>query len=152
MPSWLQVMFIAALPVVELRGALPIALTVHGMPLPAAIALSVAGNMLPVPFILRFLPPFVAWTERHVKPFHRLMERYFRSLRLKHEEKYQRAGALALFAVGALPFPGAGAWTASVLAVLFSIRPTYAVPAILAGILWEAFVVWAITTGAIALF
>ena len=54
---------ISMVPVIELRGALPVALA-SGINLPFAIALTVTGNLLPVPFILLFVRPLFKWFKK----------------------------------------------------------------------------------------
>ncbi|MBR4869510.1 MAG: small multi-drug export protein, partial [Oscillospiraceae bacterium] len=56
----LMTFFISMLPVLELRGAIPVALA-HGMELWPAIAVSVVGNLVPVPFIIVFIRQIFAW-------------------------------------------------------------------------------------------
>jgi len=54
LPDQLIVLIIAALPVVELRGAVPVAMEVFNMPWYQALVLSIIGNLLPVPLLLLF--------------------------------------------------------------------------------------------------
>ena len=58
--------FISMIPVVELRGAIPVA---TGMGLSPAVAIPVAmiGNLLPIPFIIVFIKNIFAWM-RSVSP------------------------------------------------------------------------------------
>ena len=60
LPKFLTVFFISMVPLIELRGAIPIAL---GMDLPAipSIIVCALGNMLPVPFIYFFARKFLIW-------------------------------------------------------------------------------------------
>ena len=55
LPAWFVVIFISMIPFVELRGAIPVAVTVYEMDIVEAYVLAVIGNMIPVPFILLFL-------------------------------------------------------------------------------------------------
>ena len=58
--NYLMVFFVSMVPVIELRGAIPIGL---GMGLPAlpTYLVCVLGNMLPVPFIYLFARKFLIW-------------------------------------------------------------------------------------------
>ena len=55
-PNELLVLIISMIPVIELRGAIPIAMGL-GMSWWKAFTLSVIGNLIPVPFIVVFLKP-----------------------------------------------------------------------------------------------
>lgn len=57
------VLFISMLPLIELRGAIPVG-TALGLPFYINYALSVLGNLLPVPFILLFIPKILDFLER----------------------------------------------------------------------------------------
>jgi uncharacterized membrane protein len=62
----LYTFLIAMLPVVELRGSIPVA-AASGLPWPVAMTASVLGNMLPVPFILLFVRRVFRWLKDHNK-------------------------------------------------------------------------------------
>lgn len=152
LPPEAATFLLSALPVTELRAALPAGVGVFGLGPWSAWFWAVLGNLLPVPFVLWVLPPVVAFAERHIPAFHRLLERYFHSLERKHRGSYEKWGALALALFVAVPLPMTGAWTASVLAVLFRIpRPT-AFGSIAAGVATAGFIVLILTLGAIRLF
>ncbi len=131
--SGLYVFLTAMAPVVELRGAIPLGVAL-GLSVWEAFLLSVLGNLLVVPPLLYGLPKAVALATR-VPPLRRLWEGLEARVRLRGEEKVQRYGALGLFLFVALPLPGSGAWTGSVLAVVLGIQKRYAFPAIAAGVL-----------------
>ena len=111
--KYLTVFFISMVPLIELRGAIPVAM---GMDLPAipAIIVCALGNILPVPFIYFFARKFLLWGEK--KPLIGKVCRFFL-------EKGQHAGqklvaktgrgglALALLIFVGIPIPGTGAWT-----------------------------------------
>ncbi len=125
--------FLAAMaPVVELRGAVPLGVAL-GLPVWEALLWAVLGNLLVVPALLFLLPELVARLERYPF-FRRFWEALEARVRLKGEEKVQRYGALGLFLFVALPLPGTGAWTGSVLAVVLGVKKRYALPAIAAGV------------------
>ncbi len=129
----LYVFFTAMAPVVELRGALPLGVAL-GLPVWEAFFWSVLGNLLVVPVLLTLLPWAVRELE-HLPPFKRAWDALEARVRLKGEAKVQRYGALGLFLFVALPLPGTGAWTGSVLAVVLGVKKRYALPAISAGVI-----------------
>ncbi|MFC1957794.1 COG2426 family protein, partial [Chloroflexota bacterium] len=128
----LVVLFIAALPIFELRGAIPVAINMFGMPWYSAFSLALIGNLLPVPFILLFLGAITRRLSK-IAFFQRVLKRLFEHTRRRGRivEKYERIG-LALF-VG-IPLPVTGAWTGSIAASIFGLPFKHAFPAIFAGV------------------
>jgi len=129
----LVVLALAASPISELRGAIPVAITVFHFPWYYAFLLAVIGNILPVPFILLFLDAFSKLLGK-IGIFERMLQWFFKHTRQRGKiiERYERIG-LALFV--AIPLPITGAWTGSVVAVLFGLRFKHALLSIFIGIL-----------------
>jgi len=129
----LKVIAIAASPVSELRGAIPFAVGVYDFPWYYAFLFGVIGNLLPVPFIILFFY-YVVPVLSKVPALDRLAQRFFARMRHRGKlvERYERIG-LALFV--AIPLPFTGAWTGSVLAVLFGLKFRNAFLSILVGVL-----------------
>lgn len=131
-PKELVVVIIAALPIFELRGALPVAINLFHFPWYYALLLAIIGNLLPVPPILLFLNTIarllgkVGFINRSVNW---LFERTRRRGRVI--ERYERIG-LALFV--AIPLPVTGAWTGSLAAVVFGLRFKYSFLSIFIGV------------------
>eukprot|EP00178_Gracilaria_changii_P020588 TRINITY_DN5_c0_g5_i1.p1 TRINITY_DN5_c0_g5~~TRINITY_DN5_c0_g5_i1.p1 ORF type:complete len:303 (+),score=82.10 TRINITY_DN5_c0_g5_i1:120-1028(+) len=135
MSSELAVLAISALPVVELRGGIPVGF-VLGLPPARTLALSVAGNMLPV------LP--VLWLLR-LSFVQRVGARWLTRARVKARSVANsawQARALALF-VG-VPLPGTGAWTGCVVAFVLGMSHASAFVAVLVGVVSAALIVTAL--------
>ena len=128
----LVVLIIAALPVLELRGALPVAIHLFHFPWYYALLLAIVGNLLPVPFILLFLDATSRLLGK-IGFFNRMLRWLFERTRRRGivVERYERIG-LALFV--AIPFPATGAWTGSLAAVLFGLKFKHAFLSISIGI------------------
>jgi len=147
----LIVFCISALPIVELRLALPLAINLFGIPWYYALLLAIAGNLLPVPFILLFLNAVTRLLGR-IGVFRRMLDWLFERTRRRGSiiEKYQRIG-LMLFV--AIPLPVTGAWTGSLAAVLFGLRFRHAFVSIFLGVLIAGVIVTCLSllgwTGAI---
>ena len=111
----LCVFFCAMLPIIECRGAIPLGWGL-GMPWWQTALFSIAGNLLPVPFILLFIRAILKWMrESRVKFFANTAAWLDRKIE-KHKgtiEKYSYWG-LVLFV--AVPLPGTGAWTGTLIA------------------------------------
>ncbi len=116
----LVVIIIATLPIIELRGAIPVAMHVFDMPILRSYILCVFGNMIPIPFILLLLGP-VARILRKIRLFDRFFEWLFARTRRRSEtiKKYEELGLIMFVAI---PLPVTGAWTGSLAAFLFGLR------------------------------
>ncbi len=138
----IAVIVLAALPVSELRGAIPVALAMGFSPQKAYL-LSFIGNLIPVLPLLFLLQPISAGL-RHIPVFERFFNWLFERTRKKASlvEKFEAVG-LILFV--AIPLPVTGAWTGCVAATLFKIRLRYAFIAIAAGVAIAGLVVTGVT-------
>jgi len=115
-----EIFLIAASPVVELRLALPLAILAYQIPWPIAFLVSFLGNLLPVPFLLLFLNPLIRFLSR-ISIFERAINRLFERTRRRGAiiNRYERIGLILLVAI---PYPGTGAWTGSIVAFLFGLK------------------------------
>lgn len=100
---------LAILPISELRGAIPYA-AAQGIPLPAALALSVACNALVAPLALLFLSTVHKLLYRW-QAYARLFDRFGERVRVKVSGKVERYGYWGLLLFVAVPLPVTGAWT-----------------------------------------
>lgn len=132
MSEELQVILIAASPILELRGAIPVAIIQFDFSWYYALTLAVIGNLLPVPFILLFLKAITRALSR-IAFFNRLLGWLFERTRRRGRivERYKRIG-LVLFV--AIPLPITGAWTGSLVAVIFGLKLKTAFLSILVGV------------------
>jgi len=159
----LVVLIISALPIFELRGAIPVAINLFNFSWYYALLLAIIGNLIPVPIILLFLNAIVRFLSRAS-----IFDRFFRWLfaytrkRGGIIERYGRIG-LALFV--AIPLPVTGAWTGSLAAVLFGLKFKHSMLSIFIGVLiagiivtclsllgWVGAVIAGIGLGALAVF
>jgi len=129
----LIVVIISALPVVELRGALPVAINVFHMPWYWAFCLAVVGNMLPVPILLLFFESLARIVSK-VEIGKKLVDWVFRHTR-RHEKMIQKYEWLGLMLFVAIPLPMTGAWTGAIIAFILGMRFTYAFLSILCGVI-----------------
>ena len=131
LPPQAAVLITSMLPLIELRGGIPLARLLQ-LPLGEAILFSVIGNILPIPFILLLIRPIFAWLRR-TKLFRPLVEKLEAKAMSKSSqiEKYEFWG-LVLF-VG-IPLPGTGAWTGSLIASLLGIDWKKAFLAVVIGV------------------
>ena len=123
----------AASPILELRGAIPIAIGRYHFAWYYAYLFSVIGNILPVPFLLVFLKGIISLFSK-VRFLDRIIQWFLERTRRRGKivDRYERIG-LALFV--AIPLPITGAWTGSILAFLMGLRFKHSLISIIAGVL-----------------
>lgn len=126
----LMVLLVAAMPLAELRGAIPLGVSLGMHPLHATL-LGVLGSLIPVPFLLFFLKPVVLFF-RDLKPCKNLVNRILRRT-IKKSDKIKRYSALGLVLFVAIPLPTTGVWSGCLAATIFNIPIKIAFPAIALG-------------------
>lgn len=144
-----KLMLLAAVPIIELRGAIPAGMVMGLDPLTSA-TVSFIGSMLPVPFILFGMKPVLQFMRRFKwaeKFLDWLVNRTVK--RAKNFDKYSFYGLMLFVAV---PLPTTGVWTGSMAASLFGMRIKRSFFAIMIGNLIAAFLITAGSTFAAALF
>lgn len=139
-PGWLMTMIVAALPISEVRGAIPLAIGVYGFSPLQAYLLSVLGNLLPIIPLLLFLGP-VSDFLRRFSIGDRFFSWLFARTRSKYIKDHENFGLTALAIFVAIPLPMTGAWTGCVIAFLLGFRFWPAFAAIAAGVLIAGVVV-----------
>ncbi len=148
MRSYLIIFFISMVPMIELRGAIPIGLAM-GLPLGPTYIVSIIGNMLPVPLIYLFARKVLFWGKDKAGIggfFSWCLEKGKQG----GEELHAKAGkglffALLLF-VG-IPLPGTGAWTGTLAASLLDMEFHASVLAAMGGVLLAGLIMIVASTG-----
>lgn len=146
----LYIFFISMLPIVELRGAIPYGVAI-GVPLYITYIVAVIGNMLPVPFLIIFAKKILDWmsTSEFISKFvikfklkNKLVKLSLQDFCLKIIKKADNKAAkigkyelLGVFLFVAIPIPGTGAWTGSLIAATLRLRLIPSVIAITLGVL-----------------
>lgn len=141
-------LLVAMLPILELRGAIPLGVSLGLTPLVATLT-SIIGNLLPILPLLLLLEKIFAYlkTRSFSKKFITKMEQKVDKKR-PVVDKYSWFGLITLVAI---PLPGTGAWTGALVAVALKMRIRFAFLAITTGVLISALIVFLITYGFTAL-
>jgi uncharacterized membrane protein len=135
----------AMLPIVELRGAIPVGVAL-GLEVHYSFFLAIAGNLLPVPFIVVFVRRVLEWLQTKSRWLDRLVKKKVEKT-MKNKALIYKYELLGLMLFVAIPLPGTGAWTGALLAALLDIRLKYAFPVILAGVIIAGIAVMFLTYG-----
>ena len=139
----------AMIPIIELRGAIPLgaALGLHPV---VNYLLAVAGNLLPVPFILLFIRKVLDWMER-IPCFEKLV-RWLRAKAEKGQGKVEKYAVIGLAIFVGVPLPGTGAWTGSLVAALMGMRFSKAMLSAICGVLAAGVLMSLLSYGVVAAF
>ena len=141
--KFIMTFLISTLPVVELRFGLPYGI-LAGLSLPVAMLAAILGNMLPVPFIIVFIEQVFIWLRRHLPKLDSFITKMEKKAEAK-QDLVDRYGALGLILIVAIPLPGTGAWTGSLVAALMKMKLRKAIPCIYLGIVIAAILMTVIT-------
>lgn len=115
-PDWLVVFIISVCPILECRLGMFTAISLLQMNTFVGFIISFLGNILPIPFILLLINKIFEWLKKIPgikKPIIWLEEKT-----LKKRDKIDKYGVWGLLIFVAIPLPGTGAWTGSLLASL----------------------------------
>ena len=137
--KYLLVFFVSMIPLIELRGAVPIGLSpLLGNPLdllPLYIV-CIIGNMLPVPFIFFFARKLLVWgsDKKFIGKFFKFCLEKGEKAGKTLQSKTGRGLYVALFLFVGIPLPGTGAWTGTLASSLLNMDFKKSILAVTAGV------------------
>ena len=123
---------VSIIPFIELRGAIPFGILFLGMPWYEAFLISFISNCIPIPFVILLTRPIFGWlkkTKLLAGFVHRL-----ESKMMKKSEQVTKYKVIGLFLFVAVPLPGTGAYSGSLIAALLDMRLSKAIPSVVAGV------------------
>jgi|YNPBryantNP2012_1023418.scaffolds.fasta_scaffold10845_4 uncharacterized membrane protein len=146
LPDWFKILFLSMLPYLEARYVIPLSMLSFNPPWPwwQALPLAVAGNVLPVPFILLFFSKLEVFLRRY-STWSKLMDWLFKRTRIKAGNHIKRYEYIGLFLFVAVPLPFTGAWTGSLVAYLFNLDHVKSFVTILLGVIAASLIMIIIT-------
>ena len=143
----LKTLVTAMLPILEIRGAIPVGVA-SGLDPWLAFAVGFVGNMLPIPILILLTRKVIEWLKKHnmlVK-----LTAWLENKGSKGAQKVQKYSFWGLFILVAIPLPGTGAWTGALVASLLDMRLKRALPAIAMGVAVAGLIVLLVTYGVIS--
>ena len=151
--KYLITFLIGMVPILELRGAIPIGVFTYQLTYFEAFICSFLGNIIPIYFIVKYIRPLFDFFGRW-KPFKIIIDWATEraTKKIEESEKLQNYTAIGLFLFVAVPLPGTGAWVGSLIANFLNLPPKKAIPPIVAGVFVAGIIVLAgtaITKGGI---
>ncbi|MDO4889404.1 MAG: small multi-drug export protein [Candidatus Saccharibacteria bacterium] len=148
--NFLIVFLVSMVPVIELRGAVPIGVGM-GLPEWAVLLVAVLGNMLPVPFIYKFARKFLNWgAGKEWKPLKKVCNFFLKKGEKAGKKLEKKAGKglfLALLLFVGIPIPGTGAWTGTLAASMLDLGYKKSVMAVLSGVLLAGLIMMLLSMG-----
>lgn len=146
--KYLWIFIVSMVPLIELRGAIPISQGLK-LPLLESYIVCIVGNMIPVPFIYFFARKVLEWGKDK-----KFMGKFFTfCLEKGHKggEKLKATAGNGLFValmlfVG-IPIPGTGAWTGTLAASFLDMGFRKSVIAVLCGVLIAGVIMGAVSAG-----
>ena len=146
--KYLIIFLVSMVPLIELRGAVPIAVGMNLQLLPSYIV-CILGNMLPVPFIFFFARKVLEWgADKPVigKFFTFCLEKGHKGGQ-KLQEKAGRGLFVALLLFVGIPLPGTGAWTGTLAASLLDMDFKSSVIAVMLGVVLAGVIMGLLSMG-----
>ena len=136
--KYILVFFISMVPIIELRGAVPIGVTYFGLNEYITLAVRVIGNMIPVPFIYLFGRKILEWGSKlkHGSGLFKWVLQKGEKAGKKLTANSKKSGAfIALMLFVGIPLPGTGAWTGTLAASMLDFGAKKSAKAVMAGVL-----------------
>ena len=149
----LIVLLISMVPLIELRGAIPVAVGMDlGLPEWLVLIIAIIGNIIPIPIIYFFARKVLNWgAKRNWKPFKEFCNFCLKKGEKGGEKLLKKTGKygtfFALFLFVAIPLPGTGAWTGTLAASILNLDFKKTTIAIIAGIIVAGLVMLAASLG-----
>ena len=130
--SYVYIVLVSMVPLIELRGAIPLAMALK-MPLVPSFIVSIIGNLVPIPFILLLIKKICAWlkTTKHLSKIPLYLEKKVE----KNKDKVTKYAKWGLFLFVAIPLPGTGAWSGALIASFLDFKFKDAMIAITGGVI-----------------
>ena len=117
--EWLQVVLLSAVPLIEMKGAIPLGINYYHINPIAVFLISFFGSLLPVPFVLISFNKIFEWLGKYkaFSGFYNLIDRKIN----KNKAKFQRFEEIALITFIAIPLPTTGVWTGTAIAAFLKL-------------------------------
>ncbi len=137
-PGILSVFFTSMLPIWELKGSI-LAGVGFGLPIWEVFIAAYLGSCVPVPFIIFLIEKIIVKLSHSKVKFFNSVAGWILGKVEKHKGKIEKYGYLGVFLFVAIPLPGTGVWTGSLLAAMLGLSPKKAIPLVLLGNLVAGF-------------
>ena len=117
--NWLKIVLLAAVPLIEQKGAIPLGINVYHMSPITVFLLTFFGSLLPVPFVLICFNKIFKWLGKYklTSGIYNLIQRKIS----KNKSKFEKFEEIALITFIAIPLPTTGVWTGTAIAAFLKL-------------------------------
>ena len=148
----LLVLLVSMVPLIELRGAIPIGIGMDiGLPEWAVLIIALIGNILPVPVIYLFAQKVLKWGQKcKIKWFKKFCNFCLEKGKKAGDKMLKKAKAgvyIALFLFVAIPIPGTGAWTGTLAASILNLDFKKSMLAVILGVITAGLIMLLVSFG-----
>lgn len=135
MLGYFATFIISMVPIIELRGAIPVGVLTFHLTYFEAFIISFIGNIIPAYFIVKYIRPIFDLLGR-IKILKKIIDWATEKAtkKIAESEKLQKATLLGVYLFVAIPLPGTGAWMGSLIANFLDLPPKKAMPPIIIGV------------------
>lgn len=140
----LMTFLISMVPVLELRGAIPVGVAGGLTPL-AAMCIAMVGNMVPIPFLILFTRRVFNWLK--TKGRLRILVEKLEARAAEKSQVVLKYASVGLCILVAIPLPGTGAWTGTLAASFLNMGIKSTALAVSLGVVIAGFIMGAVSTG-----
>ena len=146
MLGYVATLIISMIPIIELRGAIPVAVLTFHLSYMEAFIISFIGNIIPVYFIVKYIRPIFELL-RKIKIFRIVIDWATEKAtkKIAENKKLQTGALLGVYLFVAIPLPGTGAWMGALIANFLDLPPKKAIPPIYAGVFTAGVIILALT-------
>ncbi len=148
----LKTFLIAMSPLIELRGAIPIAISVYHLPVITAYLLAVIGNLVSLILIVLVGNPLAIWFSKQASIFKTIIDFMFGKVRKKTEKLGMLRENLIVIVLTAIPVPLVGGWTGAISAVILGLPPKRGIIMVTWGAAISGIIITSLTLAGIRLF
>ncbi len=147
--GYLVTFIVSMLPIIELRGAIPIGVFTFHITYLEAFIIAIIGNCIPIYFIVKFIGPLFKFFGKF-KPFKIIIDWATEKAtnKIKEDTRLQNYTSFALFLFVAIPIPGTGAWVGSLIANFLELPLKKAFPPLALGVVTAGIIILTLTAGA----
>lgn len=144
--GYLATFIISMIPIIELRGAIPVGVLTFHLTYFEAFIISFIGNIIPAYFIVKYIRPIFDLLGK-IKILKKIIDWATEKATKKIAEstKLQKATLLGVYLFVAIPLPGTGAWMGSLIANFLDLPPKKAMPPIIIGVFTAGIIMLVLT-------
>ncbi len=145
LPAEVAVFLLAMMPIIEVRGSVPLAIGFYNMSPLSAIIWSFLGNITAGFLVIVTAMPVVHWVIARYATIRRVWEKYIHRIETRNRAAFEKWGAVALVLFVAIPLPMTGVFAGAVASIIFQVPMRRSLPLLLIGSIIASVLVMVVT-------